>query len=373
MLYCIISAYASVYLLSKGCSSGEAGLVLAIGYALGLPLQIMCATVADKRPYGPGGVLAVGIIVTLVLVCLQLFVHGGQLLICSIFVILIAVVMGVQPLINSYAFYLERFGTPINYGLGRSIGSLSYALVSAFLGFGVVWLNEQAVPGTGLFLALGLMVVLFLLHREGVPPATDSLTESPSEISASQDGGKRNFLFLLIGTIFLFISHGVFLNFTIQIVNNIGGNSADMGILCAYTAVIELPVMLLFERMRRKFSCVAMLKLAAVFFVLKNVLLLATRSMLGLYVGLLTHALDYPLFVPAAVRYTGLAADEKHTNRAEALLTAAMTLGNVCASMVGGFLIQHGGVKMCLFYASISALLGACFVLFGMKRVSFNL
>ena len=55
-----------------------------------------------------------------------------------------------------------------------------------------------------------------------------------------------------MGCVLLYISHVLLNNFTFQIVESKGGNSADMGFSMALSALIELPTMFFFGYMLKK-------------------------------------------------------------------------------------------------------------------------
>ena len=65
---------------------------------------------------------------------------------------------------------------------------------------------------------------------------------------------KRNKLFLLvnIGVAGIFFSNSIFNSFMLQIVENVGGTSEDMGRILAVMAFLEIPPLFLFESVHKK-------------------------------------------------------------------------------------------------------------------------
>ncbi len=52
----------------------------------------------------------------------------------------------------------------------------------------------------------------------------------------------------------------------LQVVENVGGTSEDMGRILSIMAFLEIPPLFLFERINRRVSCKTLLKIGAVSF-----------------------------------------------------------------------------------------------------------
>lgn len=365
MLYCVAAGFAGVFLLARGYTNSEIGLTMAMGHVLGLGLQPAMAAAADRAqtPVTVMGAMALAVILTL---AAFLIVPGRGLFIAGTYVLFLALTVTFQPLVNAYAFYLERQGTAIPFGLCRAIGSLAYAVLSAVLGVIIARAGAGAAPVSGLCViaAMAGLLIWFSRIKASAKPEKAERT--------SNNGGRTDsrFILFLTGTALIFISHAFLNNFTIQIVRNVGGDSGDMGLLGAYMAALELPAMMLFDRLHRRFSCTGMLRVAAVFFAVKCVLTLAAGSMPGLYGAMLFQALSFALFVPASVRYAGELAQGENVNRLQAGITAMISVGNIGASLGGGVLIDRMGMKPALTVASVCACAGMLIMQTGLKRRS---
>ena len=179
---------------------------------------------------------------------------------------------------------------------------------------------------------------------------------------------RRPFRALLAAGTLLFFSHSFLSGYMLQIVQNVGGGSGDMGMLTGWVAVLELPTMFLFERLLRRFSCGGLLRFAAVFFAVKNLSALAAGSVGGLYAAMGFQLISYALFIPASVRFAGQLSDPGGANRAQAYVTTATTFGSVCASGFGGLLIDALGVRAALAVTAGSACLGALVMVLGLRE-----
>jgi len=369
MVYCVAVSYAGVFLLANSYTNAEIGSILAAGYLLSVVLQPLVAGLADRsRRVSPVGFLAlIALAATAGAACLLVW-RGHSLPLTVSFVLFLTAELVLQPLVNAFAFYLERLQTPIAFGITRSCGSLSYAVLSVILGALVLRRGVTVLPVAAL-LCLGLMFVLLLLfRREGpalVPPPAAQKGEALT--LSALFSRCRSFLFLLLGTALLFFGHSLINNFIIQIVTNVGGTSAQMGTLCSYAALMELPAMLLFDRLHRKFTCVQLLRFAAVFFILKITLTLLASSVAMLFLAQTLQALSFALLIPASVRYADETMPAQDANKAQALLTVAITVGNIFSSMVGGVLIDRIAVRGALTVGLAVTVAGTLTVLLGIR------
>lgn len=79
----------------------------------------------------------------------------------------------------------------------------------------------------------------------------------------------RRFSLVLIGCIFIYLSHVLLNNFNFQIAQGKGGGSAEMGTASAIAAMCELPTLFLFGYIIKKIRCDLLVRFAGIFFVLK--------------------------------------------------------------------------------------------------------
>ena len=364
MLCCLAYSFSSNFLLGRGYSNSALGAIVAAGYILGLALQTPAAALADRTARAPlavigGSTLAVGAVTAAVL-----FLPGRGPVLTAVYVLWLALIIMLQPLVNAFAYYIERLGTAIPFGVCRAVGSLTYGVLAAVLGRVILRTGVNAVPAAGLVTAALMLALMAWFSRAGTPSPAAERDISSGAGSVLKDS---RFRALLIAAVLLFFSHSFLSGYMLQIVRGVGGDDADMGMLTMYVAVLELPTMFLFDRLLRRFSCAGMLRFAAVFFAVKNLLVLVSGSLGGVYGGMTFQLLGYALFIPASVRYAGELSGPQNANRAQAYVTALSTLGSVCASGFGGVLIDALGLKAALAITSASACLGALVMAWGVR------
>ena len=369
MIYCVAVSYAGVLLLARSYSNSEIGVILAAGYILSILLQPLVAGAADRQTrVSPVVFLTLTALVAL-LGLVGVFVFRTRSVWLSIsFVLFLSTQLVLQPLLNAFAFYLERLETPIAYGIARAFGSFTYAVLSALLGGLVVSRGVGVLPVAAFGSFAILFLLLFLFSRDRTAPRPAPQLQKGEALSFSSLVTRyRGFFYLLAGTALLFFGHSLINNFIIQVVQNVGGTSAQMGTLCSVAALLELPAMLLFDRLHRRFSCTQMAKFAAVFFLVKIILVFFARWIPALCVAQSVRALSFGVLMPATVRYVDETLSPADANKGQAYATATMMIGNIFSSAVGGVLIDRIAVRGALVVGMAVTVAGMLTILLGMK------
>ena len=367
MSYCITLSFASVFLVARGYSNSEIGMILASGLILGMLSQPLIATCTDRsRKHTPVFFITATSLVGICVILLLLVFPGHTRRMSLAFVLFSAVNMALQPLINAFAFYLEHLGYSIQFGVARGIGSLAFSILAALLGLLTQHLDVFILPIAGLF-AQGLLIATIHSFRVGHVTVSDCVPLKQTQHTNSILRHNPAFLILLVSTALLFFDHAAMNNYMLQVVVNVGGNSGNMGALSSYCALLELPAMFLFDRLHRRFRCATLLKVSAVFFVVKGLLVLLAGSVPALFAGMFFQSLSFALFIPASVRYVGETMRPTDVNRGQSCVTAMIAVGNILASAVGGVLIDATSVHGFLLCALCVGCVGLALMLLGLK------
>ena len=362
MLCCSMIGYASVFLLDKGFTNTTIGTVLAISNILAVFGQPAVASYMDKTSKLSLRMLISLILVVIIALSLVLcFLTGASMVMVVLTIVAFTLMLTLQPFINSLTFAFEKNGIHINFGLARGIGSVAYAVMSLILGNLVAAFSPELLP----FFYVGLsLCALFFVYTFFLPGHKDEIVHQEKEtehdqLSMGQFIKKyKTFMLLLVATVLLFFDHSVINNFFIQVVNHINGNSADMGNAIFLAAVLELPTMALFTKFQQKIGCKNMMLISAVFFSVKHVLTYFAVNMFMIYVAQVMQMLAYAVFIPASVYYVSQLVEEHDMNKGQALVTGAMTLASVFASLAGWVLLDALGVSKVLMIGAIISVLG---------------
>lgn len=370
MSFCIVFNYASIFLLSRGYSNSRIGIVIALAGLISALLQPLVAGLADR-----GGKLNLRTLILLfcgcMLLCAAVLLIPGLWFLCNalFYGILLAALQILTPLVNAIGMECINRGISVNFGLARGIGSISFALMSFLAGACIERFSTIVIPMLIIFCYLMVFAAAcsFVFRAENRAD-TGSHTEEGQKQETQKENSfflaYKRFFILLAGVSMLFVCHNMLNNYLFQIMSYHDGGSEEMGIAAGISAVLELPVMLAFSAMIRKFSSRTLLRISGVFFTVKALLTLSAGSILGVYLAQPAQMLGFGLFVPASVYYTNALIRPSDRARGQAFMTATNTIGSVFGSLLGGFLMDGKGVPAMLFFAALISAAGTVLVFF---------
>jgi PPP family 3-phenylpropionic acid transporter len=366
--YCVVYGFATIFLLAKGFSSSQIGIIVALGNIFGVVLQPVFASIADRsKTFTLHRLTAILAVTTAIFLLLLAIVPNMFLAIAAIFLLTDMLIQIIQPLINSFSVYYVNQGVSVNFGFARGIGSLSYAISSSGLGLLVKKYNANILPYVGILFGLILCAVVLSLPVLTALTGNASAEAAPAnaEVSDNQTDFFRkykNFTITLIGLTFLFIFQNMTNSYLIQIFQRVGGDSSDMGNALAIAALVELPVMFLFSLLIRRFKSTTLLMVSAFMFCVKAAAYLMAGSVFQLYLVQFLQMGAFAVFAPASVYYVNEVMDEQDKFKGQAFMTSTNTLGGVFGSLLGGFLIDYTGVSTMLLIDVIIAVIGCLLV-----------
>lgn len=260
----------------------------------------------------------------------------------------------VQPLINSISLYYVNHGIYVDFGIGRGVGSASYAVAASFLGILIGRYYGLAIMAVGC-LSFAVMFVT-LISMPVVKDPNESKKEEQKNTANRQRGGGilefacryRNYMLVLLGMILIYVESTYVNNYLINIVVSLGGDIKRMGTLLTVSAMSELPTMLLFSRLVGKWDSRKLIRFAAVMFSVKALGYLVCGSISFLYVVQMLQMLSFALCLPSAVYYVNETMAVEDRVKGQSLLIASSTMGGVFGSLSGGVLVDFAGIKAML-------------------------
>ena len=369
MLYSTAGIFVSVFMLDKGYTNSSIGLVIALGSVLAIFLETGVANITDKiQKITNITVMKTLIAVMYVLVIAILLIGEKSLALTIAYIALIIGHTTMHPFVNALSFYLSEGGHNVSYGLGRSMGSLAGGTLAFVMGYLVSWFSPNMIMYVGLINLTIMTIAVFITEKHYKQITASGVVEHHEEEAVEAIGLgefiQRNRLFMVmsIGIVLLFFGNVIIENFTIQIVENIGGNTEQMGFVIFLLSILEMPAMLGFNKLKERFSYVLLLRVAAVFFTLKIIIMFLANSMLVIYLAQLTQVLGYGLLFPALVSFIDYIMDKREAVRGQAVFTIALTVGNVFGSVLGGIILDVWSVKTLLGISSILSVIGTVII-----------
>lgn len=365
--YSSVFAYASVFLLSRGFSNHEIGLTVALGSAASALLQPFVGAFADRsRKCILHRLIIAGSLVMIVLSGHILSVGKIFWFTALLYGLLVAVMQLLTPLTYSLGMFFINRGVPINFGIARGIGSLTYALLSTALGYIIESVSVDAVIWSVIAVYAVLTVSTLTFHFDGISEI--NFCEQNTSHTKGFLLTHKSFAVLLFGTVLLFVSHNLISNYMFQIVSYHGRGSREMGIAMSIAAVLEIPVLFFFTYINRCISSGILFKISGLFFCVRSLLLLCADGIGMIYGAQFAQMFGYALFTGASVYYVNSVIEEEHRVQGQAYMTFTSAAGSVLGSFLGGWLLDLTSVPGMLGFSTCIAGAGALIILFSAKK-----
>lgn len=371
-------AFASNYLLDLGYTNSQIGIILALYSIVSLFLQPVCASFSDNHPDIPLQRFIQALLAFIMVGSLIMFVSGkiwGRNLLLSVMTVLIfACMMSGSPLINTLAFIYEKYNIRINYGMARGLGSATYAVISMVLGYVVDALGAGILPITYiLFAALSCFAVqtyrLKLSNKRKRQEEQFEKEEKNSNISFFQFLTKYKMLtIVLTGYMLVYTTHAIINNFYIQVIQNVGGTSSNMGIAVFIAALVELPAMFGFEKLIKRFRIETLMKVSLVMYALKHIVTFFATNVWGIYIASFLQIGAYAVFTPASVYFVNQIVSKTDVLMGQTVNMMFITMAGVLGSLLGGILMDVFSVHIVLGIGIVLTLAGTLLCFAGMAR-----
>ncbi len=363
-----IYSFSSAFLLPKGFSSSQVGIVMTLGSIGSLILEPVLADIADRsRRLTPAGITS--LLAGLLILCLGglLAVQGNGTALFVFYVLCYILQTIMQPLINEMNFVLERAGHTMNYGVARAMGSLGYSLFSAILGVLTERYGISMIPLMTIVVLAVMLFLLAMLNRSSAAPSDNTQEAFAEEVqkpgSLAQFARSHGRLLLLTagGTCLLFCSNACG-SYLLQIVNHVGGTTENMGFALSVAAASEIPAMVLFERVRKRVSTGTLLKIAGIGYIVKHVILLMAKSYAAVLFAMVFQLVSFAVYIPAIVAYMHEHTSAEDAVKGQSLMPLASSAAGLLSSFSGGFMIDRLGVSAFLTVCVVMAVLGTLIV-----------
>ena len=362
MTYCMVVGFSVTYLLSCEYSNSEAGYILASANICALVLQPFFADLADRsKKINAMTIFLVSILIIFVCSIGVFFISVRSVILTLIYVLMITLANAVIAFLTSVQFLMDPSKTKINFGLCRAGGSLFFAILSAAMGILIERIGMKSIP-TALFIITFLIIILCIYitrHRiHTTYESTDDLTDRKSSTLLVFFKENPKFMILSIAMLFIYYAHAFITNFTISIVRNVGGDHREMGYLIAFMALMELPGMIGFKEISRRFKVSSLLLFSMFMFSVKAIIIWLSPSLMTLTFGFALQVVSFALYIPASVQYANIVIDEKDTVKAQMMFNLMQAGGAVFSSIIGGWLIDFSGISHALLVGAILSCIG---------------
>lgn len=377
MTFCTIHAYAAVYLLDKGFSNTQIGILLAVANVLSAVSQPVLASIIDKPDNKLTNRIAIilssGVIVAASF--LLIFVDKISLLVFILYTIIYMVNFVYQPVITALYFEYEKAGCNIMYGLARGLGSAGFAVTSAIIGNAVEHFGVTLLLVTNIVVVTVSAGIVFFFKK----PKEDTLEETDeteailvkTEADTADNDSKNlkgfvkaypSFVILVIGVACLFFAHNMINDFLIQIITPVGGGEREMGYATSLAALLELPMMASIGILLKKFTPGKMLVFSAAAFTVKTIIMAFAVNLTMMYISMACQFFAYALFIPASAHFVNRLMAERDQVKGQAYITSAITIGGVFSTLICGRVLDVFGSKIMMSIGCVVSAIGLIIV-----------
>lgn len=372
-LSCSTYAFANSYFTYKGFSTSYVGNVLAISSLISVIIQPLMAKLIEKNKKFTVKKFIIQSLFIIAVSSIVIFSVNNKLLILIFYVLLVISLLNAQTYLYTFIFEYINSGYNINFGFARGIGSISFAITSLFLGRVGDKIGFSFIPILAFVLSIILMALL-LSFKDLENKIKASIKEEKNKKYEFIDFFKRNqnFTLVLIGIIFIMMTHSLINTFMLNITESMGKGSKEVGIGLMIAAMVELPVMYFIVYLNKKLGYVNLFRLFSISFVLKiliTIISVLTNSISLFYIAQFTQSSAYAIYLPATVYYTNDVINEDERVKGQAYMGITSIIGGILGNFLGGIIIEKSSVIAMLYFTFFIGLIGMFIILIATKKM----
>lgn len=367
MIYCVGFVYVTYFLQEKGVSASMIGTVIAVCGVIAAFLQPFIGSLADK-----GGALnwksiliwLIGI--NLAICAAMLFIDEGMAVVI-LFASFMTMINCMMPLVNAACFYYLKKNIVIDFGSARAIGSIAFAAISMLVGKLTVMFGASSVVATGIALNIFLLLITFSMPYYG-DMADEGSAQTKIGSQESFFSKYPAFVIMMIGLALVMSFHNCIQTYMLMILENVGGNSDNLGTAIAIAAVMELLVLFNFAKLHKKFGTNNLLLACGIFYCIRGALYLLASSVMHIYLVQLLQAVTFAIFASASTYYSDENMKPEDKVKGQGLMAAVLTVGVVIGSLQGGFTYDALGITWMIIISLGICIAGAVLIFVANKK-----
>lgn len=356
------SAYNVLLLDSQQFTSAQVGVIMAIYSSIGIIAPPIWGYVADRMHSIPKAYIIVFAIQGLIVGLMPVF---GMLKIAGFSFLAIALPLSnfvrtpAMSLMDAWSIHSVTHVKRVPFGMVRFWGSIGWAISCVMLSFIA---NKMGIPSV--FMVCGFLSVIVCLYsirlNRKVPmeeEAPGPETEEKKKINPALLFKNYYFVVLLIFHFLIQMMGNSSMLFLPYIFRSIGVDPSIAGAATGIKALMEIPFLLMGGYLISRFKLPPMIAVVGGIYALEHFLytLLPTPLMAPLIRLLgspvfvvciqLLGGLASGLYLSTSVEYAYRLAPKELTASAQSFMGMSMSLGAICASLLGGILIEVSGVS----------------------------
>jgi len=358
----IVYGFAIYMLLQRGFSSSEAGIYMSVGCLLSMIIQIFLSNYLDQtKKKSVFDVFKINTFVLTILFIINLFLRNKTIFLALVFIGFLAVYSSIEPLVNSLSSLFIRNNMNIEFSKARAAGSLSYGTICALFGVLSEKFNVISVLIGGFIFSLLLTIVCYglngLVKKSGIDVLAKDKIQNVSYAAFFKN--QKHYILLCLCLVGLFYGYTSIDNFTLSVVEKVGGNSKDMGVILGIKAGVEAIGIFGYSKLTKKFKVNDILIFASFALVGKMAVCYIATNIIHIYLAQLIQTISFALIIPGMIEYIGNNMNVAEINRGQAFFTMSISVGSIFSSLFSGILIDCYGVSVMELVAVIVGLVSA--------------
>ena len=343
--------YSTLYYQARGLDFGEIGWLLSLGALIGLLAGPGWGSVSDRRSGSPR-VLVTSASVAIGGIALLALASDFSTIVAANVVLGVGLA-GLSPIIDARA--LETAGADrAGYGPLRAWGSIGYVASSFLMGLVV-----QAVGVESIFWVMGVSMALTAVIGLNLRPAVVTRAANPLRSTLRVFRGRTLALFL-VGAFLAWSAMSAILDFFALRFDEMGAGAGMIGTAAALAAALEVPVMLGFPVLARRFRGEQLLVAGAAILAVRAVLAAAATDPLFLVVASGIGGVGYALFLVGGVTYVSEHVPKELAATGQGIFQGvANSLSQVVAAAGAGLVAGAFGIAGMFAVAAVVAVVAA--------------
>jgi PPP family 3-phenylpropionic acid transporter len=261
------------------------------------------------------------------------------------------------------AFVVQRSDIEhVAYGHVRLWGSISFAIMNISLSMILPWTGVEISFYMYGCAFIPLLVIMWRMKGVDMSAADAKKPQSLKTMGFGRLFKNYYFISYLVFAVFIHMPANTSMVFLPYLVASVGGDTAQLGLVTGYKALLEIPMLLLMRPLRQRFPLPIAIGGAAVFYAFEALLYTRASSLIHIMLIQTLHGLGGGLMIGAATNYVYSLAPKGLNSTAHTMHGAANAIAAIVGNVSGGILIVAIGVKS--FYYVVSAVITFALVYF---------
>jgi PPP family 3-phenylpropionic acid transporter len=241
----------------------------------------------------------------------------------------------------------------INYGSIRVWGSIGYAIMVYIF---TLLIQQTSVSFVFPFYGVLALLAVILLMRTSTEQPLNAL--SFKELQPGRLFKNHRYIILLVFSTLIMIPHRATFIFLPNIIESVGGQKEQVGMLFSLVAISEIPMFLISAKLNTRFKPIHMIIASTLFFVLRQAFYFLATTPLHIVLIQLTQGPSFALYLSGIVYYIySLAPAELKSTAQTMAASLSFGLSGIIGSFGGGWFIDNFGLKQMYFLGMLASIL----------------